>query len=80
MARVSINISVLEGGRIVWAVADIGFPFKAGPLLFGSRSIDHVNTRIQSIRSAMQQNFYQAKALIPSFKPVSSSGTIAPNA
>jgi hypothetical protein len=27
MARVSININVLDGGRSVWAAADIGFPF-----------------------------------------------------
>jgi hypothetical protein len=74
-----MNIRVLDGGCSVWAVADIVFPFQSRPLALRQPvELTNVNTRILSIRSATQQNFYQAKALIPSFKPVTLDGTIGP--
>jgi hypothetical protein len=62
-------------------VADIVFPFQSRPLAFRQPvESTNVNTRILSIRSATQQNFYQAKALIPAFKLAASFGTIGTNA
>jgi hypothetical protein len=55
MARPSISNRVLEGGRSVWAAADIVFPSLFGPLLGGSRMIDQLNTQALVNRSATQQ-------------------------
>jgi hypothetical protein len=62
MARASISIRVLDGGCSVWAVADIVFPFQSRPLAFRQPvELTNVTTQIPSIRSATQQNFYQAR-------------------
>jgi hypothetical protein len=49
-----MNISVLDGGRSVWAAADINFSFLVGPLICGSRLIDLMNTQslVESFRNA----------------------------
>jgi hypothetical protein len=54
MARPSSNIRVLDGGRSVWAVADIVAPFRIGPLSFGSRPMDQQEdaNRVESFRNA----------------------------
>jgi hypothetical protein len=54
MARPSSNIRVLDGGRSVWAVADIVAPFRIGPLSFGDRPMDQQEdaNRVESFRNA----------------------------
>jgi hypothetical protein len=55
-------------------VADIAFPLQAG--LERTAKFDELNTPDSFNRSATQQSLNQVKTLIPSFKPVTSDGTI----
>src|SRR5882757_3760143 len=49
---------ILDGGRSLWAVADIVAPFRAGPLSLGSRLMDHQEDAnlLKSFRNAAISN------------------------
>src|SRR5258705_3329917 len=66
-ARPSSNIRALDGGRSVWAVADIVAPFRIGPLSFGNRPMDQQEdaNRVESFRNATKSSPKLGKRIFP---------------